>query len=119
MKKFILLLHSEYEQEKNYSPQEMQELVGAHMGWVQKLSESGHYLGGDGLSIDGKTISGKSSLVKDGPYIESKEIIGGYYLLQANSLDEITEIAKACPCHLWGGVTEVRPIMDYESDTRS
>ena len=115
MKKFILLLHDELEKEKGYSPDEMQKLVQQHMGWVQKLSKDGTFLGGDGLAPDGKVITGKDSLVKDGPYIESKEIIGGYYLLQANSLEEATEIAKECPCHHWGGVTEIRPIMDYES----
>lgn len=115
MKKFILLLHDNFEKEKNYSPEEMQQLIQEHMGWIEKLSENGSFLGGDGLVPEGKLISGKEALVKDGPYIESKEIIGGYYLLQANSLAEATEIAKECPCHHWGGVTEIRPIMDYES----
>ena len=114
MKKFILLLHDELEKEKGYSPDEMQRLVQEHMSWVQELSENGTFLGGDGLVPDGKVIQGAAALVKDGPYIESKEIIGGYYLLQANSLEEVTEIAKGCPCHRWGGVTEIRPIMDYE-----
>lgn len=116
MKKFILLLHDDFEKEKAYSPDSMQQLVQEHMAWVQKLSEQGTFLGGDGLVPDGNLITGKDSIVKDGPYIESKEIIGGYYLLQANSLEEVTEIAKECPCHLWGGVTEIRPIMDYESE---
>jgi len=116
MKKFILLLHDTLEKEKGYSPDEMQKLVQEHMNWVQKLSTDGTFLGGDGLMPDGKVITGKDALVKDGPYIESKEIIGGYYLLQANSIEEATVIAKECPCHHWGGVTEIRPIMDYESE---
>ncbi len=116
MKKFILLLHDELEKERGYSPEEMQQLVQEHMNWVEKLTNEGTFLGGDGLVPDGMTIQGKDVLVKDGPYAESKEIIGGYYLLQANSLEEVTEIAKECPCHHWGGVTEIRPIMDYESE---
>jgi len=96
MKKFILLLHDTLEKEKGYSPDEMQKLVQEHMNWVQKLSTDGTFLGGDGLMPDGKVITGKDALVKDGPYIESKEIIGGYYLLQANSIEEATVIAKEC-----------------------
>jgi len=115
MKKFILLLHDELEKEKGYSPEEMQKLIKEHMSWVEKLSKEGTFLGGEGLVPDGKVITGKESIIKDGPYMESKEIIGGYYLLQANSLEEATKIAKECPCHFWGGVTEVRPIMEYES----
>lgn len=116
MKKFILLLHKDLQVEKNYSPNEMQELIQAHMNWVQKLITDGNFLGGDGLVPDGKCITGKDSLVKDGPYIESKEIIGGYYLLQAKNLDEVMEIAKGCPCHHYNGTTEIRPIMDYGNE---
>ena len=114
MKKFILLLHDELEKERGYAPEEMQKLIQEHMNWVEKLTQQGNFLGGDGLVPDGVTIARKEGLIKDGPYAASKEIIGGYYLLQAASLEEVTEIAKECPCHHWGGVTEIRPIMDYD-----
>ncbi len=114
MKKFILLLHEDMPAMEKLSPQEMEKLVQSHMDWAQKLRDEGHFLAGDGLSPEGKQIHGKDSLVKDGPYLETKEMIGGYYLLQGADLASITEIAKSCPCHLYGGVTEVRPILDYE-----
>lgn len=113
MKKFILLLHDELEKEKNYSPNEMQKIIEAHIVWSEKLTEKGMLLGGEGLEPDGKFIIGKDSLVKDGPYMEAKEIVGGFYMLQANSIEEIIDIAKECPCHLWGGKTEIRPVVDY------
>lgn len=114
MKKFILLLHDTLENEKNYSPDELQKLVEAHSVWVEKLTKKGIFLGGEGLEPDGKFIVGKDSVVKDGPYMEAKEIVGGFYLLQCKSLEAAVELAKECPCHLWGGKTEVRPVMDYE-----
>jgi hypothetical protein len=112
MKKFLLLLHEDIEKMSELSPKEMGELVNAHMDWSTKLAESGHLISGDGLQEKGVLIQGKDSVIKDGPYLESKELIGGYYLVQADNLENIVQIAKDCPCHLWGGTTEIRPIME-------
>lgn len=114
MKQFLLLLHEDIQQMSGLSPKEMQEIANAHMAWANKLAEAGHLISGDGLKPKGVLITGKECVVKDGPYLESKEIIGGYYLLQANDLQDIVELAKECPTHLWGGTTEIRPIMDME-----
>lgn len=114
MKKFILLLHEDVETVKNLSPEQMQELVGQHMKWSEALEKAGNYVSGSGLDQGGKRISGKESMVKDGPYIESKELIGGYYIINAADYDEAVEIAKGCPNHLWGGTTEVRYQMTPE-----
>ena len=114
MKQFILLLHEDAEAVKNLSPEQMQELVGQHMQWSEKLQKNGNYVGGSGLDQNGKRIVGKDAIIKDGPYIESKELIGGYYVIQAEDYDSAVEIAKGCPNHLWGGTTEVRYLMTSE-----
>lgn len=119
MKQFLLLLHEDIEKMENLSPKEMEELANTHMTWAEKLAESGHLISGDGLQQKGVLISGKNAVIKDGPYLESKEIIGGYYLLQAKNLETIVELAKECPCHIWGGTTEVRQIMDMEDYEQS
>lgn len=113
MKQYLLLLYDNVETLPQMSPEEMQHLVQAHMQWSQKLAEQGVLRGGDGLEETGAYIKGKNALVTDGPFIETKEMIGGYYLIQAESLEQAVAIAQECPCHLWGGTTEVRPIMDY------
>lgn len=113
MKKFLVLLHEDTEQMQRLSAKEMEELVNSHMAWAEKLGKSGHLISGDGLEEKSLLISGKESIVKDGTFLESKEMIGGYYLLQAKDLDTVTELAKGCPCHLFGGTTEIRPIMEY------
>jgi hypothetical protein len=114
MKKFLLLLHEDIEKMGALSPKEMEELGNSHIAWANKLAEAGHLISGDSLHENGVLISGKDGVIKDGPFLESKELIGGYYLLKANDLDTIVEIAKTCPCHLWGGTTEIRPIMNME-----
>ena len=114
MKKFLLLLHENVASMQQLSPKEMENLVQAHFTWAQKLGSLGKFVGGDGLQETGAQILGKESTIKDGPYMESKEMIGGYYIILAEDLAEAVELAKNCPCHLWGGTTEVRPIMEYE-----
>ncbi len=114
MKQFLLLLHEDVEKISELSPKEMAELANAHMNWANKLGEAGYLISGDGLQEKAVLITGKDSVVKDGPYLESKEIIGGYYLLQADDLTTIVELAKECPTHHYGGTTEIRQIMEME-----
>lgn len=114
MKKYLLLLHDDIEIMQKLSPKEMEELTNSHMAWAEKLAETGYLISGDGLEEKSVEISGTDCIVKDGIFLESKEMIGGYYLLQAKDLDEVIALAKGCPCHLWGGTTEIRPIMEYE-----
>ncbi len=113
MKKFLLILHEDIGTIQKLSPEEMKELVNSHKKWATKLGEQGYLVAGDGLEETGFKIEGKECVIKDGPYIKSNKKIGGYYLLQAEDLQTIVDVAKGCPCHLWGGITEVRPIMDY------
>ena len=112
MKKFLLLLHEDRETMNNFSPKEMEELINAHMAWAKKLSEEGTMLAGEPLQDESKFIRTKEAIVKDGYYLESKELIGGFYLLQAKDMEAALEIAKACPCHLFAGTTEVRPVAE-------
>jgi len=58
------------------------------------------------------TIRGKSKVVTDGPYAESKDIVGGYTLIQAKDLGEAAELSKGCPIFESGGLVEVRPVME-------
>ncbi|MGJ1431660.1 YciI family protein [Sphingobacterium spiritivorum] len=114
MKKFLLLLHEDVQKISELSSTEMQELANSHMNWANKLAEAGHLISGDGLHEKGILITGKDCVIKDGPYLESKEIIGGYYLLQAADLQTVVDLAKECPTHLYGGTTEIRPVMEME-----
>ncbi len=114
MKNFILLLHENVEQIKNLSPEEMENLIGSHMKYRDELEKAGQFVAGSGLDEDGRLITGKESIVKDGPYIESKELMGGYYVIKAKDYASAVEIAKKCPNHHWGGTTEVRYLMTEE-----
>ena len=96
---------------KGLSPEEMQQVASQWMAWFKGLTEQGKALAGNPLEPEGKIISGKNGrVVADGPFAESKEAIGGYFLLQVKSLDEAVAIAKDCPGLSYGIKVEVRPV---------
>ena len=82
------------------------------MAWFNGLKEDGRAKGGQPLERGGRVVSGKKAVVADGPYAESKEEIGGYFLLQVADIEEATAIAKQCPGLPHGVVVEVRTVAD-------
>ena len=106
-----LLLFRGTNWDKGLSPEEMQQVMGQFMGWFEQLRQSGTLKGGQPLAREGKIVSGvKGSAVADGPFAESKEAVGGYFLVQAANLDAAVAIAKECPILKFGSTVEVRPI---------
>jgi len=94
-----------------YSPEQMQKVVEEYIAWADELRKQGRHRGGEELKEGGRVLSirnGKAAV--DGPYTETKEIIGGYYSYEAKDLDEATEIARGCPHLNFGGSIEIREI---------
>jgi hypothetical protein len=83
------------------------------MGWFERLGAQGKVIAGCPLEPEGKIVSGKNGrLIADGPFAESKEAIGGYFLLSVKTLDEAVAIAKECPGLTYGVQVEVRPVAE-------
>jgi hypothetical protein len=83
----------------------------AHTRFAQQVPEKGgKLLGGEALEPTATATTIRGDLVTDGPFVETKEALGGFYLVEARDLDHAIEIARLCPAR-FGGV-EVRPIMD-------
>lgn len=96
---------------KSLSPEEIQWAVDQMKAWFDRLTAEGKAKAGKPLFHEGKIVSRKRGLsVTDGPFAESKEAIGGFFLLGVGSLDEATEIAKDCPVLAYGATVEVRPV---------
>jgi hypothetical protein len=102
------------------SPEEIQEIMSRWGAWMDRLTQQGKVKGAQPLDRHcGKIVSWKKGgTVVDGPLAESKEAIGGYFLLQLNSLEEAVEIAKECPALEYGLQVEVRLIVDQCSILR-
>jgi hypothetical protein len=97
---------------KGLSPEQMQQVASQWMTWFNRLTEQGKVLAGSPLEKESKVVSGKNGRVVDGPFAESKEQIGGYFLLRVKSIDEAVAIAKECPGLPHGAVVEVRPVAE-------
>lgn len=108
-----MLLFREGEAQKDLSPEQLQEFMNQWMGWFEDLSAQGKFKAGHPLKAGGKTVSGiDSPNVVDGPFAESREAIGGFFLLDVESMDEAVAIAKDCPNLPYGGSVEVREVAD-------
>ncbi|MBC8095309.1 MAG: hypothetical protein H7Y43_05820 [Akkermansiaceae bacterium] len=95
---------------KGLSPEEMQKVGEQWMAWFKGLTDEGTAIAGNPLEKEGKIVSGKHAHVVDGPFAESKETIGGYFLLKVDSMDEAVAIAQKCPGLPYGIRVEVRAI---------
>ena len=73
-----------------------------------QMAEQGKLVRGEPLQKEGKVLSGSSKVLTDGPFVEGKEVVGGYLLVKENDLNTATELAKGCPIFEHDGVVEVR-----------
>lgn len=115
MKEFMLLIHTEGDHLSRLSPEEQQQHVQKVGGYISKLMEEGKLKGAQPLEMEGAMVQGSQGVVKDGPFVETKEVIAGYFHILAEDLDEAVEIAKANPVFEDSEAKiEVRPIKIME-----
>lgn len=98
--------------DKGLSPEELQQVMNRTMRWFENLHQQGRVKGGQPLGAEGKTVSGRKATISDGPFVESKETIGGYLIVQAESLEEATRLASSFPNLAYGSSIEVRPLAE-------
>ncbi len=97
------------------SPEEIQMRMGKWMSWSEKLYETGIAKGGEALHADGiKRISGADQTVTDVAAAELKELIGGYFIVKANNVEEAIKIAEDFPDYDLGGTVEVREVIVFD-----
>jgi hypothetical protein len=93
------------------SPEELQQIMARFMVWMQELKSKNIVVSTNGLEPTGKILRGsRGAVITDGPYGESKEIVGGYILINADDLDHAVEIARGCPGLDHRLSVEVRPV---------
>lgn len=112
MEKFMLIFHGGLGPES--SPEEMQANMNEWMAWVDKLMKSGQYASGEALLPGGKLVKGNASTVTDGPYTEGKEVVGGYFIVNAATYDEAIALCADYPDFDKGGSVQVRQVVKFE-----
>ena len=114
MAQYMLLLHQNPATNAALPPENFKEIVQRYYTWADKLREQGKLVGGEKLAV-GRVrhirMQGGKPLSSDGPYAEAKDVVGGYFVIEANDDVEADAIARGCP-HLWNATNwvELRPI---------
>jgi len=114
---YLLLIYGNEAQMKKQSEAERNAILNEFGEFTQSIAKSGHLRGGNELNVTStaKTVRvrDKKKMVTDGPFAETKEQLGGYYLVEAKDADEAISIAARIPSARWGSI-EVRPIIPHE-----
>ena len=112
MPNYLLLLHENPESFQDMSADDMQAIIQKYSAWKQQMEKAGKLTAGKKLADgEGRVLrrSGGQLSISDGPYTESKEVVGGLFEIVADNYDQAVEIASQCP-HLEFGIVEVREI---------
>ncbi len=112
MAKYLILLYNDPKDWASLSPEEIQKAVQKFVGWRNKLQERGIYAGSNKLADDaGKVLRGHNPVrVTDGPYSETKEVLGGYFLFEAANYDEAVRLSQECPGLEFKSTIELRQV---------
>jgi len=111
MSQFMLFIRNG-EEPIELSPEQIQQAIQRFSHWAKKLREQGKLIAAEKLKDNEGLMlrSRNGQIVVDGPFAETKETIGGYFVVEAGNPDEAIEITRECPALSNGGVVEVREI---------
>jgi hypothetical protein len=117
--KYMLLIVGDESRFADFSEEEMAAQLKRWDDYTKDLLEAGAFVSGEGLqtSTTATTLQVKDGerILTDGPFAETKEQIGGFYVIDCKNLDEAIDWAARLPSSATGGICEVRPVMDYEA----
>jgi hypothetical protein len=113
---YLCLIYDDERQWEKMPPAESEKIIGEFHAYTESIRRSGHYVGGNALqpTHTATTVRVRQGRLAttDGPFAETKEQLGGYYLVQARDLNEAIQLAARIPGARLGSV-EVRPIMEF------
>ncbi|MFT3878960.1 MAG: YciI family protein [Gemmatales bacterium] len=110
MAKKFLFVYRDATTTKMPSPDQMQELMARWGAWIEKFMKTGQMVDpGDALQPTGKVLRA-GGVTTDGPFVEAKELLGGYSVIQVDTYEQALAIAKECPAHKDGSSIEIREL---------
>ena len=116
--KYLLTIYNDESGFAEATPEDIQQVMAAYEAFGREVTEAGAMLGGEGLSPSSTAttvkVRGGETVTSDGPFAETREQLGGYYLLECRDLDDAINWAARVPGAQQGSI-EVRPVMNYEA----
>jgi hypothetical protein len=117
--RYLLLIYSEEKVKEKWPEQQKAAIFKEYSEFTESIRRSGALLAADPLqpTTTATTVRGKNgkTITTDGPFAETKEQLGGYYMVEAKNLDEAIALAARIPAVRYGGSIEVRPIMELDA----
>lgn len=114
---YLLLIYSEEEKDAAWSDEERGRIMQAYFKYTEELKSANAFVAGEALQPTGTAttvqVRGSDSMTTDGPFAETKEQLGGFYMIECENLDAALEWARKCPASEHGSV-EVRPTMVFD-----
>jgi hypothetical protein len=113
MPDFLLLLHRPASVPSALPPEQAAAITKDYVGWTERMRAEGRVKAGEKLTFDAGRVMRSNSgrvMVTDGPFAESKELLGGFYLITAKDYGDACHVAETCPHFKYGGSIEVRQI---------
>jgi hypothetical protein len=114
MSEFVYLFRASEagQREAMGTPARAQQSMQAWLAWIRGLEADGHLKDpGQPLERAGKVVRGEQKMVTDGPYVEVKDLVAGFIVIEARDLEQAVDLAKGCPMLRGDGSVEVRPVM--------
>jgi hypothetical protein len=117
--RYLCLIYENEKQWESLPPAESEAIMNEYFGFTEDIRKNGKMVAGEALqpTATATTVRVRNGKVSttDGPYIETKEQLGGFYLIEAKDLNEAIQIASRIPSARFGGV-EVRPVIDFSKE---
>jgi hypothetical protein len=114
--KYLCLIYNREKNFEGYSPEQWGSLKEEYGAFTASIRTSGHHLGGEGLqpTVTARTVRVRNGTVSatDGPFAETNEQLGGFYLIEARDLNDAIQVASGIPSARMGSI-EVRPILEF------
>jgi hypothetical protein len=114
---YLLMIYGNEKYMGSRTPEELSKISDEYMTFTKEIAQSGHLRGGNELKMTSTAttvrVRDQKRTVTDGPFAETKEQLGGYYLVEAKDLDEAVALAARIPTARWGSI-EVRPINPHD-----
>ena len=114
MSEFVYLFRASDQERRQAmgTPEQAQKSMKAWLAWIRELEAKGHLKNpGQPLQPDGKVVRGSKKMVTDGPYVETKDLVLGFIIVEARDLAQAVELSTGCPMLEGGGSVEIRPVM--------
>lgn len=116
MPQFIVFMHENDNAWEKTSLEERQKIMEKYFSWARKLRERNQMRGGEVLAKGGRVLRTQGTSIVDGPFTETKEVVTGFFIIEAADLTQATEIARECPALGHGETVILRQIAVIDAD---